>query len=210
MRKTQILLVDDHSVVRMGLAAIINLEPDLHVCGEAKNGEEAVKLASELAPDVIIMDLMMPRLNGAEATLAIKNACPDSKILILTTFATSIEISNALNAGATGAATKDLTNQELVEVIRKTANGIKYIAPEIEESVLDEDCFKSLSKRQLDIIDSITRGLNNQDIATMLGISRSRVKQHLAEVFEKLGAANRAEAVAIAMRKQLLKNISAR
>ena len=170
MRKTQILLVDDHSVVRMGLAAIINLEPDLHVCGEAKNGEEAVKLVSKLTPDVIIMDLMMPKLNGAEATSAIKNACPDSKILILTTFATSIEISNALNAGATGAATKDLTNQELVEVIRKTANGIKYIAPEIEESVLDEDCFKSLSKRQLDIIDSITRGLNNQDIATMLGI----------------------------------------
>lgn len=210
MRKTQILLVDDHSVVRMGLAAIINLEPDLHVCGEAKNGEEAVKLASKLTPDVIIMDLMMPKLNGAEATSAIKNACPDSKILILTTFATSIEISNALNAGATSAATKDLTNQELVEVIRKTADGIKYISPEIKESVLDEDCFKSLSKRQLDIIDSITRGLNNQDIATMLGISRSRVKQHLAEVFEKLGAANRAEAVAIAMRRQLLKNISAR
>ena len=206
MKQTQILLVDDHSVVRMGMATIINIEPDLHVCGEAKNGEDAVALASKLKPDVVIMDLMMPRMNGAEATLAIRNASPNSRILILTTFGTSMEISNALNAGATGAVTKDLSNQELVDAIRNTATGKRYISPEINETLMDEDCAQQLSKRQLEIINSITRGFSNRDIATMLGISRSRVKQHLAEVYEKLGAANRTEAVAIAMRRQLLKN----
>jgi len=205
-KQTQILLVDDHSVVRMGMAAIINIEPDLHVCGEAKNGEEAVALASKLRPNVVIMDLMMPRMNGAEATSAIRNASPNSRILILTTFGTSMEITNALNAGATGAVTKDLSNQELVDAIRNTAAGKRYISPEIKETLMAEDCVPQLSKRQLEIIDSITRGFSNRDIATMLGISRSRVKQHLAEVFEKLGATNRAEAVAIAMRRQLLKN----
>ena len=205
-KQTQILLVDDHSVVRMGMAAIINIEPDLHVCGEAKNGEDAVALASKLKPDVVIMDLMMPRMNGTEATLAIRNAAPNSRILILTTFGTSKDISNALNAGATGAVTKDLSNQELVDAIRNTATGTRYISPEIKEALMDEDCVPQLSNRQLEIIDSITRGFSNRDIATMLGISRSRVKQHLAEVFEKLGATNRAEAVAIAMRRQLLKH----
>ena len=205
-KQTQILLVDDHSVVRMGMAAIINIEPDLHVCGEAKNGEDAVALAAKLKPDVVIMDLMMPRMNGAEATSAIRNASPDSRILILTTFGTSMEISNALTAGATGAVTKDLSNQELVDAIRNTAAGTRYISPEIKETLMDEDCAPQLSKRQLAIIDSITRGFSNKDIATMLGISRSRVKQHLAEVFGKLGATNRAEAVAIAMRRQLLKH----
>ena len=116
MKKTRILLVDDHSVVRMGLAAIINLEKDLAVVGEAENGEEAARLAQTLKPDVVVMDLMMPGMSGAEATAAVKGVAPDAKVLILTSFGTSAELADALASGATGAVTKSrwrLTRQDL-------------------------------------------------------------------------------------------------
>ena len=207
MKKTQVLLVDDHSVVRMGLAAIINLEKDLHVCGEAENSAEAVARAAELKPDVVIMDLVMPGTSGADATAEVQKASPGSKVLILTSFGTSSEIAYALSAGATGAVTKNISNTDLADAIRRTAAGERVLSPEIESSLMANDDEIQLTKRQQDIIASITRGLTNQEIATMLQISRSRVKQHLKEVFVKLGASNRSEAIAIAMRKHLL-NVS--
>ena len=205
MKKIQVLLVDDHSVVRMGLAAIINLERDLHVCGEAENGQEAVAQAKALRPDVIVMDLMMPGMSGAETTQAALAVSPESKILVLTTFGTSVEIAAALDAGAVGAVTKNLSNADLADAIRKTAAGERVLSPEIAAALKENEAAAQFSPRQMEIIDSITRGLSNQEIATLLGISRTRVKQHLTEVFEKLGAANRAEVAAIALRKQLLK-----
>lgn len=205
MKKIQVLLVDDHSVVRMGLAAIINLERDLHVCGEAENGQEAVAQAKALRPDVIVMDLMMPGMSGAETTQAALAVSPETKILVLTTFGTSVEIATALDAGAVGAVTKNLSNADLADAIRKTAAGERVLSPEIAAALKENEAAAQFSPRQMEIIDSITRGLSNQEIATLLGISRTRVKQHLTEVFEKLGAANRAEVAAIALRKQLLK-----
>lgn len=205
MKKTSILLVDDHAVVRMGLSAIINLQADLKVCGEAENGEAAVRLAAELKPDVVVMDFSLPGMDGAEATAAVLKVSPTSKVLILTSFGTSADLARAMAAGAVGAVTKNLSNDELSSAIRDTARGIQHFSPEIRQTLSEGTDDKAFTKRQMEVLDSITRGLSNDDIALMLGISKSRVKQHLNEVYEKLGASNRAEAVAIAMRRQLLK-----
>ena len=205
MKKTSILLVDDHAVVRMGLSAIINLQADLKVCGEAENGEAAVRLAAELKPDVVVMDFSLPGMDGAEATAAVLKVSPISKVVILTSFGTSADLARAMAAGAVGAVTKNLSNDELSSAIRDTARGIQHFSPEIRQTLSEGTDDKTFTKRQMEVLDSITRGLSNDDIALMLGISKSRVKQHLNEVYEKLGASNRAEAVAIAMRRQLLK-----
>ncbi len=206
MKKTRILLVDDHAVVRMGLTAIINLEADLKVCGEAENGEAAVRLAAELKPDVVVMDFSLPGMDGAEATAAVLKVSPSSKVLILTSFGTSADLARAIAAGAVGAVTKNLSNDDLADAIRDTARGIPHFSPEIRQTLNERADDKAFTKRQMEVLDSITRGLSNDDIALMLGLSKSRVKQHLNEVYEKLGASNRAEAVAIAMRRQLLKS----
>ena len=151
------------------------------------------------------MDLMMPGMSGAEATAAVLKASPESKVLILTTFGTAAEIADALAAGATGAITKNLSSAELTAALRDTAAGVRRLSPEIEESLSAADSGPNLTPRQREVLDSITRGLSNDEIAALLGISKARVKQHLNEVYEKLGAANRAEAVAIAMHRHLLK-----
>ena len=205
MKKIRVMIVDDHSVVRMGLAAIINLEKDLVVCGEAENGAEAVQRVQELKPDVIVMDLMMPDMDGAETTAEVLKASPESKVLILTTFGTSTDISRAIAAGATGAVTKNLSNAELTDAIRKTRGGIGQFSPEIRQTLDETSDEPEFTPRQMEVLDSITRGLSNDDIAMQLGLSKTRIKQPLNEVYAKLGAANRAEAVAIAMRRQLLK-----
>ena len=205
MKKTRVMIVDDHSVVRMGLTAILNLEKDLSVCGEAENGAEAVQKAEKLKPDVVIVDLMMPDMDGAETTAAIRKVSPESKVLILTTFGTSAEIARAIEAGATGAVTKTLSNAELADAIRKTQEGIAEFSPEIRQTLDEVSAEPDFTPRQREVLDSITRGLSTDDIALQLGLSKTRVKQHLNEVYAKLGAANRAEAIAIAMRRQLLK-----
>ncbi|MCR5751695.1 MAG: response regulator transcription factor [Kiritimatiellae bacterium] len=205
MKTTTVMLVDDHSVVRMGLSAIINLEKDLKVCGEAENGPDAIALAQKLRPDVVVMDFMMPDMDGAEATAALLEASPESRVLVLTTYGSSTDISRVLSAGATGAVTKNLTNSDLVEAIRATAKGERRLSPEIACSISEAADEPAFTQRQREVLDAITRGLSNDNIATLLGISKARVKQHLNEVYEKLGAANRAEAVAIAIRRHLLK-----
>jgi len=206
MKKIRVMIVDDHSIVRMGLAAILDLEKDLAVCGTAESGAEAVDAALRLKPDAIVMDLMMPDLDGAEATAAIRKVLPDAKILILTTFGTSRELSRAVSAGATGAVTKNIANAELVAAIHDTAEGKPHFSPEIRQALDDTAGIPDFTPRQMEVLKSITRGLSNDDIARQLGLSKTRIKQHLNEIYEKLGAANRAEAVAIAIHRELLKN----
>ena len=205
MKNISVLLVDDHAVVRMGLASIINLRKGFQVVAQAETGAEAIRLASAHKPDVVIMDLMMPEMDGAEATARLQEASPTSKVLILTTFGTSADIARALDAGATGAVTKNLPVEDLIRAIQKTAVGERCLSPEIARTLKAEQAVPVLNERQLSVLTSITRGLSNNDIAAQLGLSRSRIKQHLNELYEKLGAANRTEAVAIALRKQLLK-----
>jgi DNA-binding NarL/FixJ family response regulator len=203
--KIRILLVDDHALLRHGLSAVLSLQKDFEVVGEAGDGHEAVKRASQLRPDIIIMDLAMPRINGAEATKLIKAELPDTKVMILTTFGMSADVSRALEAGASGAIVKDTAEKQLVAAIRGVFADRTILSPEIRHMLDNEPQPPELTERQLDILLSISRGLTNKDIATQFGLSPSGVKTHLEAILSKLGAATRAEAVGIAMRKQLLK-----
>ena len=202
---TTILIADDHAIVRMGLASLIGTQDGLEVIGDAEDGEAAVAKALKLKPDVVIMDLMMPKKAGETATAEIHAALPDTKIVILTTFGTSDGIANALNAGASGALMKSAPNSQLVETIRAVARGERAISEDVERLMEEDPPAKALTPRQMEILDGLTRGLTNRDIAKELGIREDRVKGHVNTIFAKLGAANRTEAVAIALRKHLLK-----
>ena len=204
-RKIRIMIVDDHAVVRAGLKAILGFESDFDVVGEAGNGRDAAKRAADLKPDVVIMDLMMPKVGGADATAAILAVHPDTKVLVLTSYGSAEDINRALTNGATGALMKTASDDQLIAAIRKVASGVRVVAPEIAKALKSEPPVNDLTPRQLEILKSVTRGLTNEDIAKQFGITSSGVKQHLSAVFAKLGAASRSEAVAIALRKQLLK-----
>ena len=199
------MIVDDHAVVRAGLKAILGFESDFDVVGEAGNGRDAAKKAADLKPDVVIMDLMMPKVGGADATAAILAVHPDTKVLVLTSYGSAEDINRALANGATGALMKTASDDQLIAAIRKVASGVRVVAPEIAKALKSEPPVNDLTPRQLEILRSVTRGLTNEDIAKQFGITSSGVKQHLSAVFVKLGAASRSEAVAIALRTQLLK-----
>ena len=201
----RILIADDHSVVRSGLVAILGRKKDFQVVGEAKDGDAAVAMAKALRPDVVVMDLMMPRTDGVEATRQISEAAPGVKVLILTSYAASADVARAIDAGARGAIVKDADNEELVNAITEVASGGTAFSGEIRNAIEAEPAVKELTEKQMEILKSITRGLSNPDMAKQFGISLNAVKQHIRAVFTKLGAENRTEAVAIAMRRQLLK-----
>ncbi|MBQ0032072.1 MAG: response regulator transcription factor [bacterium] len=203
-RKIRILLADDHLVVRMGLAAIIGIEKDFELAGEAGNGQDAVRLAAELNPDVIIMDLMMPRMDGVRATEKILKENPDRKILILTTFGASEDIRRALDAGAIGAMVKDSAHAELIGAIHATARGERTLSPAIRSQLKTSDSAPSLTPRQLEILSYVAKGLNNREIAPLIGIGPDCVKARLKTAFARLGAASRSEAVALAVDAKLI------
>ncbi len=203
--KIRILIADDHSVMRIGLTALLESTDKFKIVGEATDGEQAIEKAVELTPDVIVMDLMMPSKDGADATANILKVLPNAKVLVLTTFDHSDLISRALNAGASGALLKSASNDELIDAIGAVATGERRISPEILRILEEDPPARTMTSRQLAILQSITRGLTNQDIARQFGICEDSVKEHISVILSKLGAANRTEAVAIAMRKQLLK-----
>ena len=202
--KIRVMLADDHLVVRMGLAAIISIERDMELVGEAADGAEAVKLAAELHPDVVIMDIMMPKLDGVAATAEIRKRNPETQILILTTFGTSDDLRRALAVGAIGALVKDSAQTELVNAIRECAAGRKSISPAVERQLQYEMPKIELSPRQLEMLNYVAKGFNNAEIANMVGIGRDCVKAHLSAAFTRLDASSRSEAVAIAIRLGLL------
>lgn len=205
MKKTQILIADDHAVMRMGLTALFDTVPEFKIIGEASTGLEAVDKAHTLKPDIIIMDLMMPIMDGVAATRKIQQNTPNTKVLLLTTFGTSDGIAQALAAGATGAILKSASNEELIAAVHTVASGKLFIAKDVQKLLKNEPPVQPLTERQLEILSFVTRGLTNQDIAKALGIRVDSVGQNLSTIFAKLGAANRAEATSIALRKQLLK-----
>ena len=204
-QKIRVLIADDHTIVRIGLATLLGAEKDIEVVGEAQNGEAAVKEALRLEPDIIIMDLMMPKKDGAEATAELREKLPSAKIIILTTFGASDGIAHALEAGAAGALVKTADDDALVATIRAVAGGETVISAEIKRLLAENPRIPKLTPRQIEVLQSMTRGLTNRDIAKQLGIRQDRVDEHVAAILTKIGAANRTEAVAIAMRKLLLK-----
>jgi len=205
MNAIKVLVADDHTIVRIGLKALLEYERDIQVVGEAGNGEEAVRKSAELRPDVVIMDLVMPKLDGVEATYRIRTLVPSAKILVLTTFGTSDGIAHALAAGAAGALMKTADDAKLVSTIRRIARGETYVSPDIKKQLSENPPAARLSSRQKEVLESITFGRTNKEIAYQLSIRIDSVEDIVASLCKKLGASNRAEAVAIALRKHLLK-----
>ena len=195
----KILFADDHQIVREGLMRLIERESDLKVIAETDNGTDAVRLALQLSPDVTILDLRMPGLDGASAAVEILKRAPESKIVLLTSFTTAADIKRALNAGALGAVFKDCPCEMLIDAIRSVANGEKFVSQEIANIMEEAKRLPALSPRQKDILRLVAKGFNNDEIASRIGITRHGVKAHLAIVFERIGASSRTEAASLAI-----------
>ena len=202
--RIKVLLADDHLVVRMGIAAIISFEKDLVVIGETGNGIDAVRLARELKPDVIVMDLMMPKMSGADATVEILKENPAAKVLALTTFGTSIEIRKMLDAGAVGALVKTSSQTEIIDAIRSVAAGRHVISKEISNSLKVAPDAPKLSSRQIEVMNLVAKGFANNDIARILNISVNSVKDHLKNIYTILDVSSRTEAATIAINLKLI------
>ena len=203
MKKIRIVIVDDHTLLRMGLSTLFKCQPDMTVVGQAEDGEEAVRVVAASKPDLVLMDLVMPRLDGAEAARRIRAVSPATDVIILTSYATAPELAVAVANGVRGAQFKGSPTDSLLAAIRAVAAGGTAFAPEIRQLLDAASAVPVLSPRQREVLDALARGLTNDDIATLLGISTPRVKQLTKALYGKLGAANRAEAVARAMQHRL-------
>lgn len=197
--KTKILFADDHQIVREGLARLIDREDDMRIVAEAENGADAVRRARELKPDLIILDLRMPVKDGATAAAEILAADPNAKILLLTSFATAAEVKTALDAGVLSAVVKDSSSETLINAIRTTMRGERFISQEIADTLAERKVEPAISDRQREILRLVAKGFNNDEIAEQIGITRHGVKAHLAIVFERLGASSRTEAASMAV-----------
>lgn len=204
MERITILLVDDHAIMRQGLVSLLGTCPELQVVGDVGDGESGIRVALELKPDVIVMDLMMPEMNGTQTTQRLLETWPEAKVLILTTFGAADDLARALSAGARGAVLKSADWEEFRKAIATVAAGQRYVSSEIEQIVSENPPVPVLSPRQQEILDLMAKGLMNEDIAGILKISRPVVKEHVKAILHKLNAANRTEAVAIALRKYLI------
>lgn len=206
MSRIKILLVDDHLVVRMGIAAMLSYEKDIQVVGEAESGEEALTVADAVRPDVVLMDLMLSGLNGAETTERLLKAHPDTKVLILTTFLNSPEMTRARVAGAMGAMDKGSSKDELLAAIHSVAAGHAAFAEDLSRGMMDVQETSVMSERQLEVLSLVAKGFSNRDIARILGIGPESVKSHLKRIFTALDVSTRAEAVSVAINRGLMKD----
>lgn len=200
----RILIADDHAIVRMGLTSLISAQKDMEVVGEAENGLMAVSETCRLSPDVVILDLMMPQMDGSTATAEIRRLAPESKVVILTSFVTSDSIAHALDNGASGVVMKNSPNADLLDTIRRATAGEQSIPPAIAKLLREDPPVQEMTARQLEILSLMAEGLTNSDISMALDICEQRVKEHVISILAKIGAANRTEAVAIAFKKHLL------
>lgn len=206
--KIRIMLVDDHAVVRSGLGAFLSVNPDLELVGEAENGEQAVVRAGILKPDVILMDLMMPVMDGVAATAAIKKQNPGIQIIALTSFQEDELVQNALKAGAVGYLMKNVNARELAAAIRAAKDGKMTLAPEAAQALVrasqQAQETETLTEREREVLKLMVEGLNNAEIAERLVVSLSTVKYHISNILMKLGVDNRVAAVTTAIQKKLV------
>jgi NarL family two-component system response regulator LiaR len=205
-----VLLADDHPVVRQGLKTFLELQPDVEVAGEACDGAEAVALAAELGPDVVLLDLVMPGLAGAEAIRRLRASSPGTKVIVLTSFAGDDELFPALRAGADAYLLKDVEPRELVEAIRRVHAGEALLNPKVAARVLRELADDAepqpdpLTPRELDVVRLLARGLSNKAIAAELVVSEKTVKTHVSSILGKLGLTDRTQAALYAVREHLV------
>lgn len=202
--RIRILAVDDHPLMREGIAAIVRNEPDMLLVAEASSGREAIQLFREHRPDVTLMDLRLPDIGGIDAAIVIRTEFPDARIIMLTTFEGDVEIQRALEAGARGYMLKSMPRKQLVDMIRKVHQGKKHIPPEVAHHIAEHLGEETLSKREIDVLQKIAGGNRNSDIASLLFISEETVKGHVKHIMEKLGASDRTEAVAIGIRRGII------
>jgi two-component system, NarL family, response regulator LiaR len=212
-RKISILIVDDHEVVRQGLKAYLDAQPDFKVVGEASSGEDAVQLAGDYLPDVVLMDLVMSGMGGVQATRRVKDVTPRTQIVVLTSYHQDEFIFPALQAGAISYVLKDVGMDDLVEAIRKAAQGEAVLHPRVAERVIHEingakravyNPFTELTNREMEILRLIARGLSNNEIADDLVISENTVKGHVSNILSKLHLADRTQAAVFAWEQGLV------
>ena len=210
MSKTiRILIADDHELVRQGLAALLSVKPGVEVVGQAENGVEAVELANALKPDIILMDLLMPRKNGIESTREIKADNPDACILIITSFAEDENVYQAIKSGALGYLLKDSSPQELMQAIHDVFNGRMSLHPNIALKLIEElnrptekpTIEEPLTEREVEVLKLVAKGGSNQEIAEKLIVSERTVGAHVSNILGKLHLANRTQAALYALRK---------
>ncbi|HEV2404828.1 MAG TPA: response regulator transcription factor [Ktedonobacterales bacterium] len=215
MEPITVMMVDDHAIVRQGVRAFLETQSDLMVVGEAGSGQEAVQLAGELAPDVVLMDLIMPGMDGVETTRLLKQASPRSQVIVLTSYHEDEHIFPAIRAGALSYLLKDVAPPELADAIRKAARGEAVLHPRVAARVVQEihgakrdtfNPFTELSERELEVLKLIAGGASNEEIAGTLVISEKTVKSHVSNILSKLHVADRTQAAVYAWREGVVRN----
>ena len=207
--RIRVLVVDDHTMVRRGLATFLKVFDDLELAGEAASGQAAIQLCAQLQPDVVLMDMVMPDMDGATATRLIRKQSPRIQVLALTSFKEEILVQSALQAGAIGYLLKDVSADELAQAIRAAHAGRSTLSPEAAQALVHATSQPpasgiELSEREREVLALIVEGLNNTQIAAKLTISPSTVKSHVSNILSKLGVASRTEAVTLALRNRLV------
>src|SRR5574341_1528610 len=205
----RVMLVDDHTMVRRGLATFLKIFDDLQLAGEAESGEAAIQLCADVLPDVILMDMVMPDMDGAAATRAIRQQFPQVRVIALTSFKEGELVKDALEAGAIGYLLKDVSADELAGAIRAAHAGRVTLSPEAAQALVEKANHPpapglDLTERELEVLALMVEGLNNTQIAGRLTVSTSTVKSHVSNILSKLGAASRTEAVTLALRKRIV------
>ena len=203
-QKIRVLVVDDHFVVRMGLIAVMNTEPDMEIVGEAADGKQAVEMFQKCNPDLVLMDLRMPVKDGIAATQEIRNKQPSARVLMLSTHDGDEEIHRALHAGAQGYVLKNSTGDKLIPALRAVAAGEKWIPKEIATRLAARKLFEELTPRELQVLQQMAKGLANKEIGDVLKITEHTVKDHLKNILGKLRVADRTEAVTVALQRGII------
>ena len=207
-RTIRLLIVDDHPVVRSGLQGMLASQPDFEVVGEAQDGSEGVTLARRLKPDVILMDLRMPEMDGVTAIGRIKEDRPEAQVLVLTTYESDADILRAIETGASGYLLKDAPREDLYAAIRAVAQGKSPLAPAVAARLMGRlraSADKALSNREIEVLELVARGTSNKQIGKELWISETTVKTHMLHVFEKLGVTDRTAAVTVALKRGIIR-----